>query len=276
MSPEELKQYMEKNKESEYLIVDVRQPEEYVQGHIPGAKLIPIMELVANLSDLPSGKDLIFYCHSGGRSGAAATLAGEEKVSNKDIYNLEGGIMAWDDRMVPDYPRVQVFDKSKSLSELLLIAMDLEKGAFLLYNYIEDRFVSELFSKIFGQLSTEEMVHAKAVYHYWKNTESDLPKFETVFENLKGEILEGGENLIDILRRVAAIEGNTCMNLLELALNIENSSFDLYRTMAEQTDSKEAQDVFLSIAQDEKTHMKTLIDAVDLCGHFGNKRKYGA
>lgn len=275
MSPEELKQYMGKNKESDYLIVDVRQPEEYVHGHIPGAKLIPIMELVANLSDLPSGKDLIFYCHSGGRSGAAATLAREEKVSNKDIYNLEGGIMAWDDRMVPDYPRLQVFDKSKSLSELLLIAIDLEKGAFLLYSYIKDRFVSEPFSKIFGQLSTEEMVHAKAVYQYWKNTGNDLPKFETVFENLKGEILEGGENLIDILRHVAAIEGNTCMNLLELALNIENSSFDLYRTMAEQTDSKEAQDFFLFIAQDEKTHMKTLIDAVDLCGHFGNKGKYG-
>jgi rhodanese-related sulfurtransferase len=127
MSPEKLKQYMEKNKESDYLIVDVRQPEEYVQGHIPGAKLIPIRKLVANLSELPSSKDLIFYCHSGGRSEAAATLAVEEKISNKDIYNLEGGIMAWGGRMLPDYPRVQVFDKSKGLSELLLIAMDLEK-----------------------------------------------------------------------------------------------------------------------------------------------------
>lgn len=275
MSPEKLKQYMEKNKESDYLIVDVRQPEEYVRGHIPGAKLIPIKELVANLSDLPYGKDLIFYCHSGGRSEAAATLAVEEKVSNKDIYNLEGGIMAWDDRMVPDYPRVQVFDKSKSLSELLLIAMDLEKGAFRFYNYIKDRFVSEPFSKTFGQLSTEEIVHAKAVYQYWKATESDPPEFETVFKNLKGEILEGGENLIDILRRAAAIEGNTCLNLIELALNIENSSFDLYRTMAEKTDSQEARDVFLSIAQAEKTHMRTLIDALDLCGHSGNEGKYG-
>ena len=275
MSPEKLKQYIEKNKESDYIIVDVRQPEEYVQRHIPGAKLIPIKELVANLSDLPPGKDLIFYCHSGGRSEAAATLAAEEKISNKDIYNLEGGIMAWDDRMVSDYPRVQVFDKSKSLSELLLIAMDLEKGAFRFYNYIKDRFASEPFSKTFEQLSKEEIVHAKAVYQYWKNNKSDSPEFETIFENLKGEILEGGENLIDILKRAAAIEGNTCLNLIELALNIENSSFDLYRTMAEQTDSKEAQEVFLSIAQAEKTHMKTLIDAIDLCGHFGNEVKYG-
>ncbi|MBW1670709.1 MAG: sulfurtransferase [Deltaproteobacteria bacterium] len=270
MSPEKLKQYIEKNKESDYLIVDVRQPKEYVRGHIPGAKLMPIKELVANLSDLPPGKDLIFYCHSGGRSEAAATLAAEEKIFNKDIYNLEGGIMAWDDRTVTDYPRVKVFDKSKSLSELLLIAMDLEKGAFRFYKHIKDRFASEPFSKTFEQLSKEEMGHAKAFYRYWKNNKSDSPEFETVFENLKGEILEGGENLIDILKRAEAIEGNTCLNLIELALNIENSSFDLYRTMAEQTDSKEAQDIFLSIAQAEKTHMRTLIDALDLCGHLGN------
>jgi rubrerythrin/rhodanese-related sulfurtransferase len=265
MSPEEFRQYREKNKETDYLLVDVRQPEEYVKGHIPGAKLIPLKELVANLSDLPSGKDLIFYCHSGGRSEAAAIIAGEERVSNKDIYNLEGGIMAWDDRTVSDYPRVKVFDKSKGLSELLLIAMDLEKGAFRFYNYIKERFAPEPFSKTFEQLSTEEMVHAKAVYQYWKNIKSDSPEFETIFENLKGEILEGGENLIDIIKRAAAIEGNTCMNIMELALNIENSSFDLYRTMAAQTDSKETQDIFLSIAQAEKTHIKTLIDKIDIC-----------
>jgi rhodanese-related sulfurtransferase/rubrerythrin len=274
MNPEKLKQYIEKNKESDYLIVDVRQPEEYVQGHIPGAKLIPLKELVANLSDLPSGKDLIFYCHSGGRSEAAATLAEEERVSSKDIYNLEGGIMAWDDRTVPDYPRVKVFDKSKGLSELLLIAMDLEKGAFRFYNYIKDKFTSEPFSKTFEQLSEEEIVHARAVYQYWKNNKSDSSEFETIFEKLKGEILEGGENLIDILKRATIIGGNTCMNIMELALNIENSSFDLYRTMAAQTDSKEAQDIFLSIAQAEKTHIKTLIDAIDLCGHSGNEGKY--
>lgn len=265
MSPEELKQYIGKNKESDYLIVDVRQPEEYVQGHIPGAKLIPIRNLVANLSDLPSGKDLVFYCHSGGRSAAAATLAVEEEVSNKNIYDLEGGIMAWDDRTVPDYPRVQVFDKSRSLSELLLIAMDLEKGALRFYNHIRDRFASEPFSKTFGQLAAAEIAHARAVYEYWKNTATDPPEFESVFEDLKGEILEGGENLMDTLRRAAAIEGNTCLNLIELALHLENSAFDLYRTMAERTESKEAQEVFLSIAQAEKTHMKDLIDAIGQC-----------
>jgi rhodanese-related sulfurtransferase/rubrerythrin len=268
MSPEELKRYMEQNKEGEYLVVDVRQPEEYVRGHIPGGKLVPIRELIADLSRLPPDKDLIFYCRSGGRSGAATTIAMEEGVSNKNIYNLEGGIMAWEGKTVPDYPRIQVFDKSSSLSELLLVAMELEKGALRFYKYVRDRFSSEPLSKTFDQLSMAEVAHAKAVYRYWEKTESDPPEFETAFEDLKGEILEGGENLVDVLRRAEAMEGNTCLNLIELALQIENSAFDLYRTMAEETENKEAQEVFLSIAQAEKGHMKTLIDAVGQCDEW--------
>jgi rhodanese-related sulfurtransferase/rubrerythrin len=265
MGPEELKQYIKKEKESDYLVVDVRQPEEYVRGHIPGAKLIPIMELVADLSRLPSDKDLTFYCHSGGRSGAAVTLAMEEEVSTKNIHNLDGGIVAWDGRKVADYPRVQVFDKSKSLSELLLTTMDLEKGALRFYDYLKDRSVSDRFSKTMGRLSKAEITHAKVVYGQWRTYEQNPPKFETVFERLEGEILEGGENLVDILQRTESLEGNTCLNLIELALHFENSALDLYRTMAEKTENKKTRQVFLDIAQAEKMHMKDLIDGIHQC-----------
>lgn len=208
-----------------------------------------------------------FTATAGGRSAAAATLAVEEEASSKNIYNLEGGILAFKGRMVPDYPKVQVFDKSRNLSDLLLMAMDLEKGALKFYKYLKDRFAPEPFSKTFGRLSAAERAHAKAVYQYWKDTESDPSEFETVFENLKGEILEGGEELSNVLQRAEAIKGNACLHLVELALHVEHAAFDLYRTMAERTDSKEAKHVFLSIAQAEKRHMGSLIDTINQCDH---------
>ena len=88
MNSEELRQYIGKSKEGDYLIVDVRQPKEYVRGHIPGAKLIPIKKLVKDFSVLPSDKDLIFYCHIGGRSEVAATLVTAELVGNKEAQNV--------------------------------------------------------------------------------------------------------------------------------------------------------------------------------------------
>lgn len=265
MNPEQLRQYMEKNKESTYLIVDVRQPEEYVQGHIPGAKLVPLRELLADISGLPVDKDLVFYCHSGGRSAAAATLVSEEGVFEKNIFDLEGGIMAWDGRTVPDYPRVQIFDKSTNLSDLSLTAMDLEKGALRFYDHLKGRVDSTTLSKVFEQLSAAERAHAKAVFSYWKKAVDDPSDFAKIFDALPGEILEGGETLADVLQRVEDMKDNPCLRLIELALHIENAALDLYRTMAEKSESPEAKEVFLSIAQAEKKHMKTLVGVIGEC-----------
>ena len=55
-------------------IVDVRQPAEYEAGHIPGAKLIPLPELMERLDEIDSNKSIMVYCAIGGRSRVAAQM----------------------------------------------------------------------------------------------------------------------------------------------------------------------------------------------------------
>ena len=83
----EFKEYMQTHKEKKYLVIDVRQASEYKDGHIPGAKLMPLSEVETRLFTLPSDRDLIFYCANGGRSQWAASLAGEAAVSGKSVYH---------------------------------------------------------------------------------------------------------------------------------------------------------------------------------------------
>ena len=83
LTPEMLKKFINKHTESSYRLVDVRQPDEYETAHIPGAHLIPLPDLETRLYELPEDQDLIFYCHSGGRSAYAATLAVEGEVTSK-------------------------------------------------------------------------------------------------------------------------------------------------------------------------------------------------
>jgi rubrerythrin len=192
-------------------------------------------------------------------------MALEEGWSKKNVYDLKGGILAWEGGMVHDYPRIQVFDKSESLADLLFVAMDLEKGAFRFYVHVTERFGGEPFSKTFEKLSTAEAAHARAVYRHWKKTKEEPPEFERLFKDLKGDILEGGQSLAEALERVEAMDGKVCLHVIELALHIENSAFDLYRTMAERTDSSQERQVFLGIAQAEKAHIKSLIEAIDEC-----------
>jgi phage shock protein E len=75
------------------LLVDVRSPEEFASGHLPGAVNLPVQELDARLGELgPNDRPLVLYCRSGNRSArAAATLT---RAGHKDVHNL-GAMSRW-------------------------------------------------------------------------------------------------------------------------------------------------------------------------------------
>lgn len=76
-------------------LLDVRSPEEFQNGHIPGAVEIPLKELSRRLKELPADKTqpILVYCNNGDRSARAARLLYNE--GRKDVYHLSGGLRAW-------------------------------------------------------------------------------------------------------------------------------------------------------------------------------------
>ena len=76
-----------------FMMLDVRTPEEYKQGHIQGAKLIPVQALAEHLAEVPKNKRVYVYCHSGKRSARASKLLAKHGFTN--IENVMGGIEAW-------------------------------------------------------------------------------------------------------------------------------------------------------------------------------------
>jgi len=265
ITAEELRQFVKSHNEKEYLLVDVRQPDEYTKAHIPGAKFIPLNEILSDFSGLPANRDVIFYCHSGGRSLAAASMFSEEGITEKKIYNLEGGILSWEGKTLKGFPKIQVFDKTKGPVELLLTAMDLEKGAWRFYTYILKNFAVDPIIPTLEQLSKAEIAHARTVYGFWEKAASTPIAFDQLYESLKGDILEGGESLVEVMGYLKNIEENPCLRILELAIHMEYAAFDLYKTMAEQEKDQTIRDSFLAIAQAEKSHMRMLIRALDQC-----------
>jgi len=61
MGPDEAKAYMNRQREGDYTLLDVREPGEYKTAHIPGAKLIPLSELPDRMGELEPKKPLITY-----------------------------------------------------------------------------------------------------------------------------------------------------------------------------------------------------------------------
>ena len=92
ITAEEAKQIMDT--EEDYIILDVRTQEEYDQGHIPGAILIPNTEITAQAEEVLTDKDqlILVYCRSGRRSKLAAETLAQLGYTNVKEF---GGIIDW-------------------------------------------------------------------------------------------------------------------------------------------------------------------------------------
>ncbi len=75
------------------LVVDVREQVEWDRGHIPDALHIPLGELLNRPRDLLKQDNIIFVCAEGVRSAVACEVAAA--IGKKQLYNLEGGTVAW-------------------------------------------------------------------------------------------------------------------------------------------------------------------------------------
>lgn len=91
--PEELDMWRQKGAQ----LIDVREPWEYAQGHIPGTKNIPLGELAGHSAELEG--PIVFVCASGNRSGRAAQHLAERGRS--EVANLLGGTAGWRQRGLP-------------------------------------------------------------------------------------------------------------------------------------------------------------------------------
>jgi len=84
-------------------IIDVREPYEWQIGHIPGARLVPLDRIDAEIPRLDKNRETILYCKVGERSMYAAQQLADAGVA--EVRNLAGGILRWIDEVDPSMPR---------------------------------------------------------------------------------------------------------------------------------------------------------------------------
>ncbi|HMJ77823.1 MAG TPA: rhodanese-like domain-containing protein [Iamia sp.] len=73
-------------------VIDVREPHEYEEAHVPGAVPIPLGEVPDRTAEVPEGQTVYLVCAVGGRSGRAAEyLLGQ----GRDVVNVAGGTKGW-------------------------------------------------------------------------------------------------------------------------------------------------------------------------------------
>lgn len=102
------KQAFDRIAQGELEVIDVREPHEWVAGHVPSARLLPLAQFRQNPKALQvePQRAVVFVCAAGVRSEAAARLSLQHGF--KEVYNLTGGTRAWERAGLPLEPESTV------------------------------------------------------------------------------------------------------------------------------------------------------------------------
>jgi rhodanese-related sulfurtransferase len=87
----------------DFLLLDVREPDEIATASIPWATVIPMGEIPDRIGELPADKPIAVLCHAGGRSARVTAYLNQNGLTN--AVNVAGGIDAWSTSIDPTVPR---------------------------------------------------------------------------------------------------------------------------------------------------------------------------
>ena len=257
MDVEEARQYMAEHPEGSYVILDVRQPGEYEEEHIPGAKLIPLPQLADTYPELDPEKPTLVHCAIGGRSRVAAQML--NGWGFKEVYNLAGGIKAFQGHKAtgPQELNLSLVRGDETPAEIITLAYGMEKALQSFYETLEqpgqDREVIELF----GKLARVEVRHEDRLFEAYRQVEPQAQDRQAFEARVASDTLEGGFNAQEFL---AANKSHleTVPQVLDLAMMLETQALDLYLRFAGRCSQEQTREVLVTLAGEEKAHLASL------------------
>ncbi len=257
MNAEEAKKYINEHQEGTFTLLDVRQPSEYQEEHIPGAKLIPLPDLNDRQKEIDREKPMIVYCAVGGRSRVAAQLL--SGIGFEEVFNLQGGIKAWQGQKAtgPVELNLDLIKGDEPPGEILVFAYGLEKGLQTFYLKMIERADDSELKDLFQKLADIEEHHKRKVFELKQKVDPadiDQKAFEA---EIKPEVMEGGFDIETFMEQNASYL-STVQNVLTLAMMLETQALDLYLRFSDKSTNSQTKEILLEVSQEEKTHLAAL------------------
>nr|QNO42324.1 thiosulfate sulfurtransferase GlpE [Methanosarcinales archaeon ANME-2c ERB4]QNO43033.1 thiosulfate sulfurtransferase GlpE [Methanosarcinales archaeon ANME-2c ERB4]QNO43211.1 thiosulfate sulfurtransferase GlpE [Methanosarcinales archaeon ANME-2c ERB4]QNO45259.1 thiosulfate sulfurtransferase GlpE [Methanosarcinales archaeon ANME-2c ERB4]QNO45536.1 thiosulfate sulfurtransferase GlpE [Methanosarcinales archaeon ANME-2c ERB4] len=271
LAPQEVKELLDKATESEFQLLDVRQPREYESGHIPGAKLIPLGELEYRYGELDNGRGIVSYCRSGHRSMAASILLCDLGFEN--VCNLDGGIRKWDYEVVKGTTEDKLITGGEETFDVLIVALMLEKGALDFYTKAQKLVKDEKAAQVFERLVTMEDTHLQRLYMRYSQllwemksllgAADELPSLDQLKDELSTVYMEGGMRINEELVKIGDPEFMDDLEALEIGLEKEYAAYDFYTRVVDTVDDHKTRNLLHELAVEERGHIHLLLREIE-------------
>jgi rhodanese-related sulfurtransferase/rubrerythrin len=257
LDADQARQYLAEQPPEKVTILDVRQPQEYKKGHIPGAKLVPLTQLDDRLDEIDPHKPTVVYCAVGGRSRVAAQMLSGKGFD--EVFNLSGGIKAWNSETAigPQDQGMALFEGSLTSRQSLIVAYSMEQGLRDFYLSMAEKVRQDDVRGLFENLADIEIKHQQHIFEEYKRskgTDMDIEAFEA--QMLPG-MVEGGLTTDEYLSLYNP-DLSSKVDVVSMAMSIEAQALDLYQRAADRATDEIARDSLLKIAGEEKAHLEAL------------------
>jgi rhodanese-related sulfurtransferase/rubrerythrin len=257
LEAEAAKAYMARHREGEYTLLDVRQPGEYEQEHLPGAKLLPLPQLPDLYQGLDPGKPTLVHCAVGGRSRVAAQML--SGWGFKEVYNLAGGIKAFQGHKAagPQELNLNLVRGDETPAEIITLAYGMEKALQLFYETLQQQSPDQAIQDLFGKLARVEVKHAQRLFEVYAQVEPGGRDRQAFEAGVVSRTLEGGFDAQKFLETNQS-HLKTAPQVLDLAMMLETQALDLYLRFAGRCSQAQTQEVLFTLAEEEKAHLASL------------------
>jgi rhodanese-related sulfurtransferase/rubrerythrin len=256
VSPDEVRAVIREKDPSEYCLLDVRQPGEYEQGHMPGARLMPLGELQARLTELERERTYYVYCRSGNRSRSATSLM--LGAGFKNVLNIEGGIAAYEGLVASGGPEAGMFCFPEDLGpqELVAVAWLLEDGTQAFYRGL----MAEGMDGAVEDLAASEDIHKETLEDLYGKLTGEWPGegFPEGVVPIPGERMM--EGCIKVESALEWARGREERDVLELMMALESNALDLYLKLARRAPDENARAAYAALCREEQAHIEQLAE----------------
>jgi len=262
MTEAEAQAFMESHPSESYQLVDVRQPGEYEESHLPAAVLVPLNVLTAGGGKLNPDKPTIVYCRSGGRSAAATQfLVGQ---GFKHVFDIGKNIVSWLGLRVDGPPDayLDLIRPEAEFPDAWSLAFAMEEGLQRYYVALEKAETREAYRRLYRKLAGFEDLHKERLNQAYRSFDKSRPDLDRFMKEHPQLIEAGAINQHSPLNIIGQLK--TPVDVFSLSMAIEARSQDLYFRLAQQSTDSETRRLFLELADEEKMHLAYLGEEMNL------------
>lgn len=258
LDSEGVRAFLDQHPIDQVTILDVRQPSEYKAGHIAGAILIPLPELVNRLKEVPQDLPLLVYCLSGARSRAACQLLAGN-CSSREIINLSGGFESWEGKAaLGDKDQgLTFFTGLESPQKVLEVAYCLEQGLGEFYLSMMDQVKNLEVQKLFKTLADIEILHQESILKEYARITGENTTKKSFENSLSTGSMEGGMTTREYMDYYMPNLDDP-EDIVSLAMSIEAQALDMYLRAQARVKDPQGREALMKIAKEEQNHLTHL------------------